>query len=269
MPLRDSLDPRASMWDFLAVYLHFLRNKHGLSCAAVGKMTNTARQTVSHWEAGRLKPSERQLRALDDTYGTGDLLCLLLHHARTGHDPNWFSAHLELEARASTIKIYERSLVPGLFQTEAYARTLFVQGGVQDIEESVAGRLARQETLLRPEPPLLWVLLEEDVIDRAIGEPRVMYEQLSRLLELAAKPHVMLRVVPRSIGFHPGLDGSFKLLGVARETLAYIEASGGGRLVGDPAEVHAFEIRYDRIGTDALSRSASRQLIEHALESMR
>jgi DNA-binding transcriptional regulator YiaG len=74
MKLRESLDPRASIWNLIAVYLHSLRVKRGFSCARVGEITNAARQTVSHWEAGRLKPSEAQLDALDRVYDTGGLL---------------------------------------------------------------------------------------------------------------------------------------------------------------------------------------------------
>ncbi|RAY12837.1 hypothetical protein DPM19_22730 [Actinomadura craniellae] len=268
MALRELLDPDNSLWDWVAVDLHFYRTKHGLSCAQLGLHLKVNRQAVSNMEAGRVRLDQTKAKILDELWNLNDHFQRLVRYAKAGHDSNWFKAHLKYEAKASEIRVYERSVIPGLLQIEEYARALFAQGGAKDVEDSVRARLARQEALNRPDPPLLWVLLDEDVVDRVVGGAAVMRRQLSRLLEVSSQPNVMLRVVPRSVGFHLGLEGSFKVMTVGRETVAYVEACGGGRLVKDPAEVHMYGIRYDRIGTDALSRDSSRVLISRVLESM-
>jgi Domain of unknown function (DUF5753) len=269
MSLRESLNPKASMWDLLAYYLHFLRVQSCLSCASVGEIAHAARQTVSHWEAGRLKPSEDQVTVLDERYRTGGLLGFLLHHAKTGHDPDWFRTHLEFEARATILKIYELALVPGLFQTAEYARALFIAHGVKDIEGQVATRMERQHLLLKDNPPLIWVLLAEHVLEWHVGGADVLREQLVRLLERSNLPNVVLRVVPKTAGAHPGLASAFKIMKVAGADLAYTEAMGGGRLVQGASEVQIFEMCYDRIGAVALPIDSSRNLITSKLESIR
>ncbi|MBC6459945.1 helix-turn-helix domain-containing protein [Actinomadura sp. HBU206391] len=266
MSLRQSLDPRSSMWHLLAHYLHFLRVKHDLSCAGAGRIAKAARQTVSHWEAGRLKPSEDQVAALDREYGTGDLLSLLLCHAKTGHDPDWLKTHLELEARASVLRIYELGCVPGLLQTEDYARTLFVSAGLRDVEGQVARRMERQRILGRDDPPHLWVLLAEPVLEWQVGGSEVMGGQLIRLLEMSELPNVVLRVIPKTVGAHLGLNGSFKIMRIAGSDLAYTEAMGGGRLVQGSSEVETFQSWYDHIGAVALPVDSSRELMRNMLE---
>lgn len=265
---RETLDPRSSMRDFLAVYLHFLRTKHGYSCARVGKAVNAARQTVSHWESGLRRPDEKQAESLDELYGTGELVSMLLFYARSAREPDWFKAHVGLEAKADVIESYECSIVPGLLQTEHYARTVFTLGGESDVERAVRIRMRRQDALTRLDPPRLWVLLEQEVVERVVGGPVVMGHQLGRLIELSLLPRVVLRIVPRSIGYHLGLRGSFKVLTVGRERLAYTEAAAGGRLTADPGEVARMAERFDLIGADALSREASRSLLRRAQESL-
>lgn len=268
MSLRESLDPRSSMWHLLAYYLHFLRVQHCLSCAGVGEIANAARQTVSHWEAGRLKPSEDQVTVLDERYGTGGLLGFLLHHAKSGHDPDWFKAHLEFEARATVLRIFELGIVPGLFQTEEYARALFVAYGSKDVEGQVATRMERQHVLFKDNPPLLWVLLAESLLEWHVGGRDVLAGQLARLVEFSNMPNVVLRVVPKLAGAHPGLNGAFKIMKVAGADLAYTEAMGGGRLVQGASEVETFGTCYDRIGAVALPTDLSRKLIVSKLEEI-
>lgn len=176
---------------------------------------------------------------------------------------------MEFEAKASVLKICEPTMVPGLLQTEDYARAIFSAGGSSDVDSLVATRMARQEVVSRPNPPLVLVLLDEGAIDRPVGGRReVMSDQLGRLLDVSALPHVMLRIVPKSAGYHVGLEGAFKVLTVGSIDVAYTDAGGGGRLIMDAAEVRTFGIRFDRVGTDALSRSSTRTLIEQVRESL-
>lgn len=265
---REMLEPRSSMWDFLASYLHFLRTKHGYSCAYLGEVAGAARQTVSHWESGYRKPDERQVDLLDDLYGTGKLLATLLYWAKAGHEANWYEEQVALEAVAEEIRIYESGLVPGIFQNEDYARTLFTLGGSTDVEKDVRERMARKAVLSRAKPPRIWALLDENVVDRVVGGSDVMREQLAYLIELSLMPNVVINIIPRSVGYHSGLRGSFKILTVGREILAYTEAAAGGRLMRDPNETERMRVRHDLLGADALSRQASRDRLRQLQESM-
>ncbi|MFG1999941.1 Scr1 family TA system antitoxin-like transcriptional regulator [Spirillospora sp. NPDC048911] len=269
MVLRESLDPDNSLWDWIAVDLFFYRSKHGMSCAQLGQRLKVNRQAVSNMEAGRYRLDETKAKILDDLWHLNKHFQRLLHYARTGHDPDWFKAHVRYEARATTIKIYEALVLPGLLQTPGYARALLTAGRADDVEAAVAGRLARQEILARPSPPDLWVILCENVLDWPVGGPEVMKAQLAHLLEIGELPHVAVRVLPRSAGANDGLEGSFEVLTVREGDISYMEACGGGRLEQDPAEVRRYGIRHDRIGALAESVASSRRVIAGKVGDLR
>jgi transcriptional regulator with XRE-family HTH domain len=129
--------------------------------------------------------------------------------------PEWFTAFVSLEAEADQIRAYEPHYVPGLLQTEAYAVTMLRAGlphaPASEIERLVALRLARQELVTGPRPPLLWVVMDETVLRRPIGRPDVMRAQISRLIEATASPQVRLQIMPFSAGPHPAMYGPFHL----------------------------------------------------------
>jgi hypothetical protein len=127
----------------------------------------------------------------------------------------------------------------------------------------------RQESLNGKPSPLIWIMLDQGVIDQPVGSPKIMYEQLARLVELATLPNISVRVAPRGIGGHPGRDGSFKILTVGGSDIAYTEACGGGRLVVDAAEVRSFRVWFDQIGDRALPVDASLDLIQRTMEELR
>jgi transcriptional regulator with XRE-family HTH domain len=257
-----------SMWAWLAHDLRFYRTKARMSGETLCRILGVARSTLSRLETGQAKLDEKQAMALDRYWDTGGHFLRLLTYAKLGHDPDWFKEHIGYEARASVLKIYELALVPGLLQTEAYARALFAAAGVEDLDEHVAERMSRQETLDRRPRPLLWVLLTEGVLDWPVGGAQVMRAQLARLLEVSELASVTIRVVPRSSGAHIGGDGAFKVMTVAEGDVAYAESHGGGRLILSATEIRAYGIRYERIGAKALPEDSSRSLIEHVMETM-
>jgi hypothetical protein len=177
--------------------------------------------------------------------------------------------HADIEGRATEIKSFEALVVPGLLQTREYAREIFTTGQESgDVDDLVEERMRRQETLVRQNPPRLWVLIDEGVIDRLTVDPEVMRQQLIRLLEESCRSHMSIRVVPRSCGMHAGLGGSFKLLYHELGEVAYSEAQYGGRLVVSATEVRGLAVRYDRIGAHAFPESQSRELIKQYMEAI-
>jgi hypothetical protein len=167
------------------------------------------------------------------------------------------------------IKAFETLYVPGLLQTADYARAALIAGAHVDPESGVATRLARQEILERPNPPLLWAIIDQAVLCRPVGGSKVMKAQLAHLLELGDRANIGVRVVPWSAGEYIGQDGAFKILTSDKTDVAYAEAPTGGRLVLEPNEVRGFGLRYDRVGAKALPEDLSRGLILEVMEAIR
>lgn len=271
MPLvREPLEPKTSLWHLLAFYLRFLREKEGLSLTQCGKIIGVARSTVSNMEAGRQRPQEDQLAKLDDRYGTGLLLQVLLWYARNSHDPDWGRQLLRYEEQASAIRLYHSKTIPRPFQTEEYMRALAVASTAADIDDTVARLLARQQALLmRERRPFLHVILDEGVLGSCVGGPKVMSTQLMHLRKMMDLPHVIVRFIPPSAGAHEGFDGPFQIISMESRDFAYAGAQYGGRLIEAPGEVRDLWATFDRIGAKALPEDASRALVEQYLEQYR
>jgi transcriptional regulator with XRE-family HTH domain len=266
MSTRESLDPEGSLWDLIAVQLRRHREERKMSGSALGAILDLDRSSVSRLESGQVKLLEKHARVLDREWDTRDLFHVLVLFAKSGHDPEWFKAHFEMEVRASELRIWELAWIPGLFQSEAYTQAVAIGAGLRDIDKRVAVRMKRQECLLRDPPPNLWVMLDEGVITQPVGGPEVMRGQLTRLLELGGQPNISVRVVPRGAGAHVGRDGSFKIMTVEGKESVYVEASIGGRLAADVADVQLYRANFDRISDRALPVDASAELIQQVME---
>lgn len=271
MVARESLDPDSSLWDWIAVDLRFWRLKHGMSQEEVGRIIHVNRHTVSNLEAGRYgyRLDSDQALALDTAWDLNLHFTRLLKYAKAGHTPNWFLQHVKYEVRSSVLRSFSSLVVPGLLQKEAYARELLIKGGVKDVDAALKTRIERQEILTKPDPPLIRMILDHGVLDRPVGGPAAMRQQLAWLLEASTLPNVVVRVVPRSAGAYLGLDGPFLITTVPEGDVAYLEACGGGRLTTDRTEVRRYNERYDLIGDHALPVDSSRELIKSVMESMR
>jgi transcriptional regulator with XRE-family HTH domain len=265
---KPSPDPKSSMWAWLAHDLRLYRTQRGLSGDAVAKLINCARSSISRLENGEAKLDEGQAAALDERWRTGGHFGTMLWYARLGHDPNWFKQHMDIESEASVIKVYEAQVVPGVLQIPEYAHALIAESGISNVDELVDERLSRQAILTREPPPVLLVLLTENVLDWPVGGPGLMRKQLAYLLEVSERPNIGIRVVPRSAGAHFGMNGSFKIMTGASGDIAFTEATGGGRLVPSAPEVRDYVLRYDRIGQKALPEDQSRELIKQVMEAM-
>lgn len=265
MESHDSLDPRSSLWDLVAVQLRLLRLNHGWTCQQVGDVAKASRSHVSNWEAGRRRPTQANLEPLDEAWDTANLLTSLAEHAKDGHDRPRVGAFLDYERTAGSIKNYSSDVIPGLLQTEDYARALFLRGGVvEDVDAAVKERMKRQQRLYDPKPPYLWVVIAQPVLWWQVGDRTVMRGQLNHLLKVSELGHISVRVLPVSAGW-PGVSGSLFILTTREAEVIYMEAGRMGRLVERPAEVREFNVSYDRIGALSLPEDQSRTLIEQML----
>lgn len=205
-----------------------LREKAGVSYEQAGRALDVTHSTVRRMEKAEVGLKLPYVEKLLTTYGVTDpdevegFLALVREANRPGwwHSyrdvlPDWFSAFVSLEGEAGAIRAYEPHYVPGLLQTEDYARAVLRAGAPnarpEDIERGLALRLERQALLTRQKPPLLWVVMDETVLRRPIGGPGIMRAQIDRLIEACAMPNVRLQVMPFAAGPHPAMYGPFHI----------------------------------------------------------
>ncbi|MBA9001689.1 helix-turn-helix domain-containing protein [Thermomonospora cellulosilytica] len=258
------------MWNLIAYYLRFCRVQRGLSGEDLGKIIGASKPTVSRIENGTKRLDETDASKIDRAWNTGGLFAFMVWYATLGHDPEWFQEYVKYEQRAEVMRIFEANTVPGLLQTEDYARAVLEGGMHPNPMELFRERMARQGILNadRETPPHLVVLLSQAVLDWPIGGVDVLREQLAHLLEMAERPHITINVLPRTAGAHPGVDGSFSIMSGDFGDVAYTVSPGGGRLVSAPSDVRRYALRFDRISAKALPEGPSLDLIKQTMEAM-
>jgi transcriptional regulator with XRE-family HTH domain len=266
-PIREPLDPKISLWHFLAFYMRFWREKHGLTLDQFGRIMGVARSSVCNMEACRQRPQDDQMQKLDEKFGTGLLFRLLLWFARMAHDPDWFRQFSEYEKQGRSLRYYHGQAVPLPLQTDQYTEALVQASTTRDPAGELAERLERKASVVEREMvPDIWVLLDEGALAREVGSREVMAAQLRHLLEMSEQPHVIVRVVPFSAGATVGADGSLQIISLDMREIAYSGAQGGGRLIESPGEVWEMQDMFNRIGAKAASEDTSRDIIRDYLK---
>jgi transcriptional regulator with XRE-family HTH domain len=187
--------------------------------------------------------------------------------AKYGTLPTNYSMYVGLEGAATEIKNFELAVVPGLLQTEDYARA--VTSGAfpeqpEEVERRVGLRMARQACLTEDPPLRFWGIVDEGVLHRRTGGDAVMHAQLRHLIELSRRTNITVQVLPFSEGWHPGSTGSFSVLefpdGV-HSPVAYIVSPAGEMYLEREDDVRRATLTYTHLQTAALSASKSRELI--------
>jgi transcriptional regulator with XRE-family HTH domain len=223
--------------------LRQLREASGITRDAAGYEIRASSAKISRLELGRVASKERDVADLLTLYGVTDATKreAFLTLARQANSPgwwreygdvlpNWFETYLGLEQAASVIRTYEVQFMPGLLQTESYARAIteirHVHVSAQEIERRVALRMTRQGFLTQPGAPDLWVALDEAAIRRPLGDRSLHRAQLLHLIEMAQLPNVSLQVVPFEAGGRGAAGGPFTILRFSEPDLpdvVYIE----------------------------------------------
>lgn len=221
--------------------------------------------TVAAIETGRRRPTMEFAVSADQALNTGGLLAELLKAADRERGPSWFVPWRGYEEQAIRLRAFEPCLIPGLLQTEEHARAVISAGGLHPaatVEELVAVRMERQQLLYRDDPPQCVFLLDESALRRPVGGPAAMDAQLGRLLEVAELHWVRLHVIPVSVGEHVGLGGGFVLAELPDgERALYLENAARGHVMDDPEMVRLVDTKWDSLLGEALSTSASLDLI--------
>jgi transcriptional regulator with XRE-family HTH domain len=241
-----------------------LRTAAGLSQEALAEKVHYSPSLIAMIESGRRAPQLSFAERIDEALGTPGTLVRLQEHARTTPLPAWFRPYAEIEATATQLRSWQPMVVDGLLQTDGYARALL---GAQpnttedELEERVTARMARQVILDRPDPPVLWVLMDEAVLIRSVGGAKVMNDQLLHLERMSHRPNVTIGIVPLSAGAHSGLLGAFAIAESDTARVGFMETPQEGLVVEHPPAVSRMLHVFDNLHAEALPRAASRALI--------
>jgi transcriptional regulator with XRE-family HTH domain len=264
-------DPSASPLAFFGYELRRIREEAGLTQEQLGELINYSGAQVSAVENAKRNPKKDFADRCDEALNTGGHLASTWVMVRRGAHRPPVRSFLELEREATCIRNFQPLNVPGLLQTEAYARALMRAAcpGDEDeqIEARVAERMERKKILQGVSPVRLFAVIDEIVLHRRVGDERTMSDQLQTLLDTLSRPRTTLQVIPASTGAHPGLNGPIVLLSFQRSPdVVYFDHAGGGQVVDSPDDVAEASYLFDALRTEALPQSASSELIREALK---
>ncbi|WP_217179425.1 Scr1 family TA system antitoxin-like transcriptional regulator [Streptomyces sp. AC495_CC817] len=244
-----------------------LREHAGLSREELAETIGYSKHMVASVELGRRMPDAAFVEGVDRTLGnTGALIRAARHLGRQPGLAAWFRRWAGLEGTAITLYTYECRLIPGLLQTEAYARTLFNHQlpplGDEQVEAQWVARAERQR-LLRERPNTEFsFILEEGLFVRRTGGAAVTRQLIDHVLEIAELRNIEIQVMPQVREIHAGLDGPIRLLETSESRwYGYCEGQRGGLLVSDVKELSVLQRRYARMRSQALTSEDSVSLL--------
>lgn len=282
MPDRRS-DPAALRF-LIGHDLRISREKAGMKQAEAAKVLGCNQPKINYLETGKTQQKPDETTALLRAYGADvehvDRIASLAGQAdRTTwwapfSDvlPDWFRTFIGLEGLANKQFVYRTRTIPGQMQTENYA-TAVLEGGLQialmDVPQVVASRMARQRLVDDDHPLEIVAVIEEAVLDRPVGGPVVMREQLQHLLDLTRLGNVELHVMPTRMAIHAGINDEFMLLDFeTAQSIGYLEFAAGALYVQDHDQVRLYEMMADRMIAAALSTAESIDLIAAHITSL-
>ena len=265
----------------IGTQLRRLREACGITREAAGETIRASGAKISRLELGRVSFKERDITDLLALYGVTDpaereAFVKLVRQANTPgwwHRysdvlPGWFEMYVRLEQAASTIHSYHVQFVPGLLQTEAYARAVIAPDAdadpAQETDRRVTLRMTRQNLLTEPDSPQIRVVLDEAALRRVFGSTQVMREQLEHLAAHADLPNVTLQVLPFDRGSRAAASGPFTMLQFAEDDLpdiVYMEQLMSAVYLDKRSEVELYRTAMDRIAAEALTPAESRTLL--------
>jgi transcriptional regulator with XRE-family HTH domain len=269
----------------LALELRRLREAAKLTCEEVAEQLECSASKISRVETGRVSVSPRDVRDMLEIYGVPEPQReALVQLARESRQKGWWHAYadnlqphvatyLGMESAASEIRIYEVNLIPGLLQTEEYARAVLTAGTVSsprsDVERQVALKMERQRLAMTS--PQVWAVLDEAALRRQVGGPEVMRVQLEYLRELGGLRNVRLQIIPFGGGAHPAMGRPFIILAFSEEAdpdVVYLKNLTGALWVENVEEVDRYNVFFNHLQATALSFENSAALMTAVLKEM-
>jgi len=271
----------------LAAELRLLRTSSGLTRDEIAERSGINVATLYRIEHARVRPQTRTLRTLLALYGVegahqDELIALLRDarqrgwlHAYQSVLPEQYTTYIGFEGEASGVWNYESLFVPGLLQTEDYARAV-IRGGFpsasrDEVERRVQVRMERQDVLRGDRPLELWGIVDEAALRRQVGGRKVMYRQLRYLAESAELPQVTLQVIPFGAGAHAGMPGSFALMQFTEAAIpdvVYVDTMAGELFLEEESDVRRYKLVFEHLRAVAESADASRSLMADLIAQM-
>jgi hypothetical protein len=272
----------------LGSQLRRLREKRQITCEEAGAAIRGSHSKISRMELGRVRFRSRDVADLLTLYGVEEekdrtaMLALADQanaagwwHSYSDILPSWFEVYIGLEEAASRIRAYEVQFVPGLLQTEDYARAVTLLGHPtapgHEVERRVGLRMRRQSLLTSEDPPHLWAVVDEAVLRRPLGGVHAMRRQLRRLLELTDLPNVTLQMVPFALGGHAAAGGPFSILRFAERDLpdvVYLEQLTSALYLDKREDVDHYHMVMERLCIDAEPASQIRDTLKRILDDL-
>ncbi|WP_406150958.1 helix-turn-helix domain-containing protein [Streptomyces sp. NBC_01012] len=254
-------------WVAYGTLLQHLRKRAELNQQALGEAIGYSLEQVASVEQGRRPAKEAFTEAADRVLDARGVLEVRQPGVDRAKLPRFFRGFATIEAEVLSRFSYDPLLVPGLLQTEAYARAVFA-GHCPPFSEEIVdrhteARLGRQKLLTRDPMAELSFIIGEEALRDPVGGPEIMRGQWVRLLQAGALRNVEVQVMPTGQGFHPGKNGPFVTVQTnEHEHLGYFESQGVGCTVSKPSEISAFGLRYGKLRSQALNVEESARLIE-------
>jgi len=272
----------------LGAQLRRLRESANISREDAGYHIRASGSKISRMELGRVSFKERDVTDLLELYGVTDpvhreSLVQLTHEANAPawwqkfQDvvPDWFHVYVGLEEAAQLIRVYEVQFVPGLLQTEEYARAVVLQGapGIdpEEVERRVALRMGRQKLLDKESPPKLWAIVDEAALRRPMGGREVLIAQVERLMDAISDPNVTLQVMPFRYGGHAAEGGAFTIMRFPEADLpdiVYMEYLTGALYLDKPDEVERYAAVMERLSVAGTSPDRTREILTGILKEI-
>jgi len=272
----------------LGAQLRRLRETAGVTRDDAGYHIRASGSKISRMELGRVSFKERDVTDLLEYYGIDDVaekekLLQLTREANATpwyqkfQDvvPDWFHVFVGLEEAAQLIRVYEVQFVPGLLQTEEYARAVIVQGAPgldpDEVERRVALRMGRQKLLTRENPPRYWVVMDEAALRRPMGGRDVHVGQIERLIDLVGEPNITIQVMPFRYGGHAAEGGAFTIMRFPETDLpdvVYMEYLTGAHYIDKPEEVERYAAVMERLSVAGTSPDRTREILSGMLKDL-
>ncbi|HEV7649680.1 MAG TPA: helix-turn-helix transcriptional regulator [Actinophytocola sp.] len=272
----------------MATELSRLRSAAELTREQVSDRTGINDVTLYRIETAHARPQLRTLKAMLDTYEvTDEQRAYLVDLCKNATAQDWtvpfrdelsavYSAYLSFENEASALRNYESLFLPGLLQTEKYARAV-VRGTLpmatkDDIGIRAKARMTRQQVLTRDDPLSLWAIVDEAALRRVVGSPATMREQLAHLADVITAPHITFQVIPYRVGAHPGMAGQFTVLEFADDEdadLVYVETIAGDLFAEKDKDIKNYRAIFENLVAVALSPDESVTMVEEAASDLK
>lgn len=239
--------------------------RHAMDAAGVtgrqlAETLNVEPSTVSNWVNGRRTPHKKDVDKMEEILGTNGYLKRDLKWVDREVSPEW-SEWRDAEDEATELLTVRIDVVPGLLQTEDYARAVLAS------DDDVQQRIERQEILTKDDPPFFEALIDESVLYRKIGEESIMTEQLSHLIEMAQRDNISIRVVPMASGGLARFAGPFVLANLDNgKQAAFVDAEISGRIEERPDRLSKLRRQWTRFSRNALSQQNTINMIQKVID---